>query len=57
MRKTILGSIGVLTIDDDAQLYVVDSVLNGLVYCHPLTGPKRIRVVLIDHFWSLIDSL
>lgn len=55
MPKT--DNIGVITTDDDGQLHVVDSIVNGLLYCHPLNGPRTVRVVLIDHFWVLIDGL
>jgi hypothetical protein len=51
------GNIGVITLNDDGALWVVDSVHNGLIYCHPLQGPRSTRVVLSDHFWPLIDSL
>lgn len=54
MPKT--NNIGVLTVDDNGALYVVDSVNNGLVYCHPLTGPRIVRVVLPGHFWVLFDG-
>jgi hypothetical protein len=50
-------NVGVITLDDNQALWVVDSVHNGLIYCHPLQGPRSTRVVLCDHFWPLIDSL
>jgi hypothetical protein len=50
------NNIGVLTVDDNGALFVVDSVANGLVYCHPVTGPRTTRIVLIDHFWVLFDG-
>ena len=51
------NNVGVITLDNDQALWVVDSVHNGLIYCHPLQGPRSTRVVLCDHFWPLIDSL
>jgi hypothetical protein len=51
------NNIGVLTVDDNGALFIVDSVANGLVYCHPLTGPRTTRIVLIDQFWVLFDGL
>ena len=50
------NNIGVLTVDDNGALFVVDNVANGLIYCHPLTGPRTTRIVLIDHFWVLFDG-
>lgn len=50
------NNIGVITIDDNGALFVVDSFVNGLVYCHPLTGPRIYRVVLPDQFWVLFDG-
>ena len=50
------NNIGVLTVDDNGALFVVDSVANGLIYCHPLTGPRIVRVVLPGHFWVLFDG-
>ena len=55
MPKT--DNVGVITTDDNGLLYVVDSVVNGLLYCHPLTGPRTVRVVLPNHFWVLIGGL
>lgn len=52
-----IDNVGVITIDDDGQLHVVDSIVNGLIYCHPLTGPRTVRVVLVEHFWVLFDGL
>ena len=52
-----INNIGVLTVDDNGALHVVDNVHNGLIYCHPLTGPRITRIVLIDHFWVLIDAI
>jgi hypothetical protein len=51
------GNIGVITLNDDGALWVVDSVCDGLVYCHPLQGSRDTCVVMCDHFWPLIDSL
>jgi hypothetical protein len=50
------NNIGVLTVDDTGALFVVDTVTNGLVYCHPLTGPRIVRVVLPGQFWVLFDG-
>jgi hypothetical protein len=51
------GNIGAITLDDDGALWVVDNVHNGLVYCHPINGPRQTRIVLPDQLWILIDSL
>lgn len=51
------NNVGVITTDDNGLLHVVDSVVNGLLYCHPLVGPRTVRVVLPSHFWVLIDNL
>ena len=51
-----INNIGVLTVDDDGSLFVVDNVVNGLVYCHPLNGPRITRIVLPGHFWVLFDG-
>jgi hypothetical protein len=52
-----INNIGVLTVEDDGVLHVVDSIHYGLVFCHPLTGPRKTRVVLPDHFWVLVDAI
>jgi hypothetical protein len=52
-----INNVGVITTDDDGQLHVVYSVVNGLLYCHPLTGSRTVRVVLPGHFWVLIDGI
>lgn len=51
------GNIGCLTRSDDTRLFIVDSVTNGLVYCHPLDGLNTVHTVLPDQFWVLLDSL
>jgi hypothetical protein len=51
------GNIGVITLHDNGALWVVDSVCDGLVYCHSFQGPRDTWVVMCDHFWPLIDSL
>lgn len=53
----MIGNIGVITIDDNAALWQVTGQHNGLIYCKPLAGPYRIRIVLPDQFWVLIDSM
>ena len=52
-----IGAVGVITIDNDAALWAVTGVSNGLIYCKPLSGPWRIRIVLPDQFWPLIDHM
>jgi hypothetical protein len=53
----MIGAVGVITVDDDAALWQVTGSHNGLIYCVPLAGPYRSRIVLPDQFWVLIDSM
>jgi hypothetical protein len=53
----MIGAVGVITIDDDAALWVITGTQAGLIYCRPLTGRWQTRVILPDQFWLLIDSL
>ena len=53
----MIGAIGVITIDDDAALWQITGTQAGLIYCRPLAGPYKTRVILPDQFWLLIDSL
>jgi len=57
MKTPQPGNVGVITTTDSEQLHVIDSVDNGLVYCHPLTGNRITKVCLPDHFWVLMDSM
>ena len=54
--KIQADNVGVITLDDNGALWVVDSVHNGLIYCRPINGPRQTRIVLPDQFWVLIDS-
>jgi hypothetical protein len=53
----MIGAVGVITVDDDAELWQVTGADNGLIYCRPLTLPYQIRIVLPDQFWVLIDHM
>jgi hypothetical protein len=53
----MIGAVGVITLDNDAALWQVTGELNGLIYCVPLAGPRRTRVILPDQFWILIDCM
>lgn len=53
----MIGAVGVITIDDNADLWQVTGADNGLIYCRPLAGPWQIRIVLPDQFWVLIDHI
>lgn len=53
----MIGAVGVITLDNDAALWTVTSSHNGLIYCVPLAGPRRTRVIMPDQFWVLIDSM
>ena len=53
----MIGAVGVITIDDDAALWQITGEHNGLIYCQPLAGLWRCRIVLPDQFWVLIDSM
>lgn len=50
------GNIGVITFDDNPELHIVDGFVAGLVYCHAISN-RRVRVVLPDNFWVILDSL
>ena len=53
----MIGAVGVITIDNDAALWTVTGSDNGLIYCRPLAGPWQTRIVLLDQFWVLIDTM
>ena len=59
MNKFIpIGSVGVITIDDDQRLYRVNSIASwGLIYLQSISGPISFKTVLPWHFWVLVDSL
>ena len=53
----MIGAVGVITLDNDAALWQVTGEHNGLIYCVPLAGPRRTRVIMPDQFWVLIDTM
>jgi hypothetical protein len=58
MNKSIpIGSIGVITLDDDQRLYRVNSLSNGLLHLQSISGPISFKTALPWHFWVLVDSL
>jgi hypothetical protein len=58
MNKSIpLGSVGVITIDDDQRLYKVNAIASwGLIYLQSIDGSLSFKTVLPWHFWVLVDS-
>ena len=58
MHKSILiGSVGVLTIDDSQRLYRVNAIASwGLLYLQSIDGSLSFKTVLPWHFWVLVDS-
>lgn len=58
MHKSIpIGSVGVITIDDDQRLYKVNSIASwGLIYLQSIDGSLTFKTVLPWHFWVLVDS-
>lgn len=56
-HTTQIGAVGVITTDDDAALWTVTGTQAGLLWCRPLAGPYRVRIILPDQFWTLLDSL
>lgn len=53
----MIGAVGVITLDNDAALWQVTGDHNGLIYCRPLAGAWRTRVILPGQFWVLIDTM
>jgi hypothetical protein len=53
----MIGAVGVITTDDNAALWTVTGIDNGLIYCRPISGQWQIRIVLPDQFWVLIDRM
>jgi hypothetical protein len=53
----MIGAVGVITLDNDAALWTVTGEHNGLIYCRPLAGAWRTRVIMPDQFWILIDTM
>jgi hypothetical protein len=57
MNKSIpLGSIGVITIENDQRLYRVNALENGLLYLQSIDGCLSFKTALPWHFWVLVDS-
>jgi hypothetical protein len=59
MNKSIpIGSVGVITIDNDQRLYRVNAIASwGLIYLQSIDGCISFKTVLPWHFWVLVDSL
>ena len=55
MNEPQIGNIGIVTTIDES-LCQITGIVNGLIYCMPMQGPRITRVCLPWHFWVLLDS-